>query len=54
MNRQLFLDIRATVFDSIRAHKLRAGLTLTGVVVGTATVALVGAVLTGFRRESPK
>lgn len=48
MNRQLLADIWETVFDSLRAHKLRSGLTLTGVVVGTAVVALVGAVLTGL------
>lgn len=48
MNRQLFSDIWQTVLGSIRAHKLRAGLTLTGVIVGTAVVALVGAVLTGL------
>ncbi|MCB1022972.1 MAG: ABC transporter permease [Acidobacteria bacterium] len=39
------------VFDSILAHKLRSGLTLTGVIVGTAVVALVGAVLTGLSQR---
>jgi hypothetical protein len=48
MNRQFYKDIWQVVFDSIRAHKLRSGLTLTGVIVGTAVVALVGAVLTGL------
>lgn len=48
MNFQLFKDIWQTVLDSIRAHKLRSGLTLTGVIIGTAVVALVGAVLTGL------
>ncbi len=48
MNRQLFSDIWQTVLGSIRSHKLRAGLTLTGVIIGTAVVALVGAVLTGL------
>lgn len=37
-----------TVFDSLRAHKLRAALTLTGVIIGTAVVVMVGAVLTGL------
>jgi putative ABC transport system permease protein len=48
MNRQFYKDIWQVVFDSILAHKLRSGLTLTGVIVGTAVVALVGAVLTGL------
>ncbi len=51
MNRQLFYDTWQTVLDSIRAHKLRAGLTLTGVIIGTAVVALVGAVLTGLSQR---
>ncbi|QQS39870.1 MAG: ABC transporter permease [Acidobacteriota bacterium] len=40
--------LRQVVVDSILAHRLRSGLTLTGVIVGTAVVALVGAVLTGL------
>lgn len=40
--------MRQVVVDSILAHRLRSGLTLTGVIVGTAVVALVGAVLTGL------
>lgn len=51
MNRQFYRDIWQVVFDSIRAHKLRSGLTLTGVIVGTAVVALVGAVLTGLSQR---
>ena len=51
MNRQLFYDTWRTVLDSIRAHKLRAGLTLTGVIIGTAVVGLVGAVLTGLSQR---
>ena len=39
MNRQLFYETWRTVLDSIRSHKLRAGLTLTGVIIGTAVVA---------------
>ncbi len=45
------LDLRQIVVDSILAHKLRSGLTLTGVVVGTMVVALVGAVLTGLSQR---
>ncbi len=48
MNRQLIRDTLSTVFDSIRSHKLRSGLTLTGVIIGTAVVVMVGAVLTGL------
>jgi putative ABC transport system permease protein len=48
MQRQLLKDIMLTVFDSLRAHKLRAALTLTGVIIGTAVVVMVGAVLTGL------
>ncbi|MBK6797759.1 MAG: ABC transporter permease [Acidobacteria bacterium] len=48
MNRQLIRDTLYTVFDSIRSHKLRSGLTLTGVIIGTAVVVMVGAVLSGL------
>jgi putative ABC transport system permease protein len=41
-------DLKQVVIDSIFAHRLRSALTLTGVIVGTAVVALVGAVLTGL------
>lgn len=41
-------DLKQIVFDSILSHRLRSALTLTGVIVGTAVVALVGAVLTGL------
>lgn len=51
MNIQSVKDTWLTVLDSIRNNKLRSGLTLTGVVVGTAVVALVGAVLTGLSQR---
>jgi len=51
MNRQFYKEIWQIVFDSILAHKLRSSLTLTGVIVGTAVVALVGAVLTGLSQR---
>jgi putative ABC transport system permease protein len=51
LNKQLFSDTLRTVFESIRTHKLRSGLTLTGVIIGTAVVALVGAVLTGLSQR---
>ncbi|MDM7922137.1 MAG: ABC transporter permease [Pyrinomonadaceae bacterium] len=51
MNTQRITDTWQTVIDSIRSNKLRSGLTLTGVIVGTAVVALVGAVLTGLSQR---
>ena len=51
MNWQFYRNIWQIVLDSILAHKLRSGLTLTGVIVGTAVVALVGAVLTGLSQR---
>ena len=47
----MLLDLRQIVIDSILAHRLRSGLTLTGVIVGTMVVALVGAVLTGLSQR---
>lgn len=40
-----------TVFGSLRSHKLRAALTLTGVIIGTAVVSMVGAILTGLSQR---
>jgi putative ABC transport system permease protein len=51
VNKQLFSDTWWTVINSIRSHKLRSGLTLTGVIIGTAVVSLVGAVLTGLSQR---
>lgn len=51
LNRQLLQDTIITVFDSLRAHKLRAILTLTGVIIGTAVVSMVGAILTGLSQR---
>jgi putative ABC transport system permease protein len=48
LNRQLFRDTIETVIGSLRSHKLRAVLTLTGVIIGTAVVSMVGAILTGL------
>ena len=49
--RQVVPELRQIVIDSILAHRLRSALTLTGVIVGTAVVALVGAVLTGLSQR---
>ncbi len=51
MNFQGTRDTWRAVIDSIRSNKLRSGLTLTGVIIGTAVVALVGAVLTGLSQR---
>ena len=48
MPNQILRDTFLTVFDSMKAHKLRAALTLIGVVIGTAAVVMVGSVLTGL------
>ncbi len=48
LNRQLLRDTIKTVADSLRTHKLRAALTLVGVISGAAVVTTVGAVLTGL------
>lgn len=51
MNFQRTKDTWRAVVDSIHSNKLRSALTLTGVVIGTAVVALVGAVLTGLSQR---
>ncbi|MBK6723157.1 MAG: ABC transporter permease [Pyrinomonadaceae bacterium] len=51
MDLQRIKDTWASVADSIQSNKLRSGLTLTGVIIGTAVVALVGAVLTGLSQR---
>jgi putative ABC transport system permease protein len=48
MQTQILRDTLHTVFDSLRTHKLRSALTLTGVVIGTAVVVMIGAVLSGL------
>ena len=48
LNRQLLRATIKTVADSLRTHKLRAALTLVGVISGAAVVTTVGAVLTGL------
>ncbi len=44
----LVLTAAGLAFDSIRAHKLRSFLTLLGVIVGVASVILVGAAIDGL------
>src|SRR5205823_13621104 len=42
-------DVRLAL-SALRGHKLRAGLTLLGIVIGVATVISVMSLLTGLRR----
>lgn len=48
MQTQILRDTLLTVFDSLRSHKMRSALTLTGVIIGTSVVVMVGAVLSGL------
>ncbi len=48
LNLQIAKDTVTAVFASLWSYKLRAGLTLTGVIIGTAVVSMVGAILTGL------
>jgi putative ABC transport system permease protein len=48
MNWLAFLNAAALAVQTIRAHKMRALLTVLGVVMGTGTIIGVGAILTGF------
>jgi putative ABC transport system permease protein len=53
--RQQFLNACRLALDSIRAHKLRSFLTLLGVIIGVASVILVGAAIDGvgvYAKES--
>ncbi len=48
MNWRAFLNATTLALQTIRAHKLRAFLTVLGVVMGTGTIIGVGAILTGL------
>ena len=48
MNWLAFLNAISLALQTIRAHKMRAVLTVLGVVMGTGTIIGVGAILTGF------
>ncbi len=50
-NFQLLNETIQAVMWSLRAHKLRSLLTLVGIIIGTAVVAMVGAVLTGLSKR---
>jgi putative ABC transport system permease protein len=48
MSRLAFLNGLALALQTIRTHKLRAFLTVLGVIIGTGTISGVAAILTGF------
>src|SRR5437879_2147708 len=48
MTRLAFTNGLLLALETIRSHKLRAFLTVLGVIVGTGTIIAVGAILTGF------
>jgi putative ABC transport system permease protein len=48
MNWLAFINAMSLAIQTIRAHKMRAVLTVLGVVMGTGTIIGVGAILTGF------
>ena len=54
LNSQLLRDTVGTVIESLRSHKLRAVLTLAGVIIGAAVVTMVGAVLSGLSERVAK
>ena len=48
MSKLAFLNGLVLAFETIRTHKLRAFLTVLGVIIGTGTIIGVAAILTGF------
>src|ERR1700731_3563300 len=47
-SRHQFVNAFRLAFDSIRSHKLRSFLTLLGVIIGVASVIMVGAAIAGL------
>jgi putative ABC transport system permease protein len=47
----LILDTWRMAFDNMRAHRLRSGLTVFGVVIGVLVVVVVASILTGLRQN---
>jgi putative ABC transport system permease protein len=45
------VDTLRMAFDNLRAHRLRSGLTVVGVVIGVLVVVVVSSILTGMRRN---
>ena len=50
-SRHQFVNAFRLAFDSIRSHKLRSFLTLLGVIIGVASVIMVGAAIGIFTRR---
>src|SRR5579864_3413071 len=48
MNRLAFVNGITLAWQTIRSHKMRALLTVLGVIIGTGTIIGVAAILTGF------
>src|SRR6202047_3643527 len=48
MTKLSFLNGLVLAFETIRTHKMRAFLTVLGVIIGTGTIIGVSAILTGF------
>jgi putative ABC transport system permease protein len=46
-----FVNATSLALETIRAHKMRAFLTVLGIVIGTGTIIGVGAILTGFNSK---
>ncbi len=44
-------DTIALALDNVRAHKLRSGLTILGVVIGVLVVVVIASILTGLRKN---
>src|ERR1035438_8338841 len=48
MTKRAFTNGLLLAFETIRSHKMRAFLTVLGVIIGTGTIIGVAAILTGF------
>jgi putative ABC transport system permease protein len=51
MKPRLAGEILRMAIDNVRAHKLRSGLTVLGVVIGVLVVVVVASILTGMRQN---
>ena len=51
MTRQEVFENLAVAFDTLRARKVRSGLTILGIVIGVTTVISVAAIIDGLNGE---